>query len=109
MFYKALKLSTFLALTSISNADIIWPQYSQQCDVTGPHFVDDEQTCGTQEKYHDGSTAYPQLLEDGSCAKPLQGSCASRDSKKTAYLKDQLIAEETDGIVESMTKKKTDG
>ena len=55
-------------------------------DITGPHFVDDEQTYGTEEKCHDGSTAYSQLLEDGSCTKPLQGACASRDSKKNAYL-----------------------
>lgn len=87
MFQKLFELSFSLSLVVLTSADITWPLHSQQCrDDAGPLFVDDEETFGPGGKYHDGSAAYPQLLEDGSCAKPLQGACASRDDKKSAYL-----------------------
>ena len=88
MFQKPLlSASLSFSLVLLTSADITWPLYSQQCrDDAGPPFLDDEETFGPGGKYHDGSAAYPQLLEDGSCAKPLQGACASRDDKKTAYL-----------------------
>ena len=68
-------------------ADITWPLYNQQCqDDAGPPFLDDEPGV----KYHDGSGAWPVLLEDGTCADPLKAACASRDDDKTAYLEGEL-------------------
>ncbi len=66
-----------------ASADIEWPEYNQQCqDDAGPPYLDDEP--GT--KYHDGSGAWPVLLNDGTCADPLKEACALRDDFKTAYL-----------------------
>jgi len=51
-------------------------------DDAGPPFLDDEPGV----KYHDGSGAWPVLLEDGTCANPVKEACALRDDAKTAYL-----------------------
>ena len=70
-------------IVNIASADIVWPLYNQQCrDDAGPPFLDDEPGV----KYHDGSGAWPVLLEDGTCANPVKEACALRDDAKTAYL-----------------------
>lgn len=86
MFLSTITVQSILALgfflLPTAKADITWPLYSQQCrDDAGPPYSDD----GVG-KYHDGSAAYPQLLSDGKCAKPMQDACASRPTFKTAYL-----------------------
>ena len=66
-----------------ASADITWPEYNQQCtDDAGPPYLDDEPGV----KYHDGSGAWPVLLDDGTCADPLKEACSLRDDFKTAYL-----------------------
>jgi len=76
---QVLLVSFTLALT---DADFIWPEYSQQCqDDAGPPFVDDD----PNEKYHYGSSAYP-VLWNGQCAQPLQNACILHGDAKTAYL-----------------------
>lgn len=109
MFYKALKLSTFLASTSISNADRIWPQYSQQCDVTGPHFVDDQQTYGTEENVMMVLQLILNFLKMEVAQNLFKEHALVETPRRTHILKGQLIAEEMDGIVESVTKKKRMG
>ena len=70
-------------IVNIASADIIWPLYNQQCrDDAGSPYLDDEPGV----KYHDGSGAWPVLLEDGTCANPLKEACELRGDAKTAYL-----------------------
>jgi len=89
MYFLTLPVKSILALgffLPTSKADITWPVYSQQCnDDAGTPYSDDVDTYNGG-KYHDGSAAYPQLLSDGECAKPMQAACTSRPTPKTAYL-----------------------
>ena len=84
--FVLLSIILFHAGVDYTNADINWPEYSQQCrDDSGSPYADDEETYNGG-KYHDGSAAYPVLQGDGECALPMQNACQSRPSPKTAYL-----------------------
>jgi len=83
--HPLLLLSLILLGASIDStkADIVWPEYNQQCrDDAGPPYLDDS----PNEKYHDGSAAYPVLAQNGECAEPMKEACSSRPDPKTAYL-----------------------
>jgi len=76
----------FLALRLLPGsfvvADIVWPEYNQQCrDDAGPPYLDDEPGI----KYHAGSAAYPIRLDE-KCSDPMKSACDSRPDAKTAYL-----------------------
>ena len=75
-----------LALHGASGASD-WPLYSQQCrDDAGPPYADDASTFGPNGFYHDGQAVEPVLDNDGKCSKPIEGACASRPTKKAAYM-----------------------
>ena len=76
-----------LALHGASGASD-WPLYNQQCrDDAGPPFADDIETFGPNGFYHDNHPVEPVLIDsDGTCAKPIEGACASRPTKKVAYM-----------------------
>jgi len=77
-------LFSFLPFHTV--ADIVWPEYSQQCrDDAGPPYEDDAEQFGPNGFYHDNHAASPVLI-DGNCAKPLQEACNQRPTYKTAYL-----------------------
>ncbi len=81
---SGLALITAIATINVSPAlaDIQWPEYSQACrEEAGPPFADDAP--GTY--YHEGSAAYPKLI-NGECADPLKQACNDRPDAKTAYL-----------------------
>ena len=78
-------LFLFLFLHSVFG-DIIWPEYSQQCqDDAGTPFNDDESTYGINGFYHDNTASFP-VLQNGECPAPLAQACEDRPTEKVAYL-----------------------
>jgi len=69
-----------------------FPEYNQQCqDDAGTPYLDDDEIYGGK-KYHDGSKAIPILVgpNKDECPSPLETACATRETKKTAYLEGPL-------------------